>query len=639
MGANLIAGGATFRVWAPRAQHVYVALDGAPAPPNADQELVEDESSGHWTGFFEGVGVGRRYRYYVEGPDGAGLKRDPRARELEFVGPPDCDCIITDPHAYPWHDGGFRTPAFSDLVVYQLHVGRFYARDAAGADLRVNRVAKLLDAVDRVEYLAALGVNAIQPLPLVEFETPHSLGYNGTDIFSPEEDYCVADADLDPYLPEVNRLLESRGAAAITLGDLRGQVNQLKAFVDLCHLHGIAVIFDVVFNHGGGGLDAQSINYFDFRQGPGNNLYFTDNGWAGGLVFAFGQGDVEAFLIDNARVWLEEYHADGLRFDEVTVIVDFGGWRFCQDLTGTLRFAHPSAALIAEYWRDQRWQAVVDPPDGLGFDIGYADGLRNAIRAVIGQAAGGAGAFVDMGQLTPGLQRPWGVPEAWQAYNCIENQDLVYDGDGGGHRQPRLPALAGGDDPRSWYARSRSRVGNGILLTAPGVPMLFMGQEFLQDTLWSDDPANTQDLIWWDGAEGADPSMADFLRYTTDLLSLRRRHPALRADPIYVYPPDNANRVLAYQRWVPGLGRDVVVVACLREASFYDNSYELGFPQPGHWYEVFNSDFYDHLPNQWVIGNAGGIDAGGGPLHGLPFSAAITIPANGLLVFARDLGD
>jgi 1,4-alpha-glucan branching enzyme len=106
-----------------------------------------------------------------------------------------------------------------------------------------------------------------------------------------------------------------------------------------------------------------------------------------------------------------------------------------------------------------------------------------------------------------------------------------------------------------------------------------------------------------------------------------------------VYPPDSANRVLAYQRWVPGVGRDVVVVASLREASFYDHSYWLGFPQPGHWYEVFNSDFYDHLPNQWVIGNSGGVDANGGPMHGLPFSAAITIPANGLLVFARDLGD
>jgi 1,4-alpha-glucan branching enzyme len=639
MGAHVTDGGTTFRLWAPRAEHVYVVLDGEPAPPGPDRELVKDTTTGHWTGFIPGVVAGSRYRYYVQGPGGSVLKRDPRARELDFAGPPDCDCIVTDSAAYPWHDAGFRAPAFTDLIVYQLHVGRFYARDDAGLDRRINRVAKLLDALDRVEYLASLGVNAIQPLPLVEFQSPHSMGYNGTDIFSPEVDYCVPDAELPGYVQRVNQLLERRGTKPIGLADLRGQVNQLKAFVDICHVYGIAVIADVVLNHGGGGFDQHSMNNLDLAFGPGNNLYFTDDGWAGGLVFAFARPEVEAFLIDNTRMWLEEYHVDGLRFDEVTVMDQHGGWFFCQDLTATLRFGHPSAGLIAEYWGEQRWRAVVGPPDGMGFDVGYADGLRNVIRGVIAQAAGGAAATVDMGQLKAGLERPWGVPQAWQAYNCIENQDLVYDSDSGGHRQPRLAALAGGSDSRSWYARSRARVANGLLLTAPGVPMLFMGQEFLQDTFWSDDPANAQDLLWWDGLEGADPAMADFHRCTSDLMQLRHSHPALRADPIYAYPPDSGNRVLGFQRWVPGIGRDVVVVACLREESFHDRSYAIGFPQPGHWYEVFNSDFYDHLPNPSVTGNAGGIYAGGGPMHGLPYSAAVTIPANGLLVFARDLGD
>lgn len=639
MGARVTDGGATFRLWAPRAEHVYVVLDGEPAPAPTDRELVKDPASGHWTGFIPGIGVGSRYRYYIEAAGASELKRDPRARELDFTGPPDADCVVTNAWTYPWHDAGYRAPDFNELIVYQLHIGRFYARDDTGTDRRIGRVAKLLDALDRAEYLAALGVNAIQPLPLVEFETPHSMGYNGTDIFSPEEDYCVRDGDLPPYLERLNRLLEARGKHPISLTDLRGQVNQLKAFVDICHVYGLAVIPDVVLNHGGGGFDQHSLNYLDLGAGPGNNLYFTDEGWAGGWIFAFTRPEVEAFLIDNARMWLEEYHADGLRFDEVTVIDQHGGWHFCQDLTATLRFGHPAAVLIAEYWGEQPWRAVVAPPDGMGFDLGYADALRNGIRKVIAQAAGGALATVEMGQLTAGLQRPWGEPQAWQAYNCIENHDLVYDGDDGGHRQPRLARLAGGSDSRSWYARSRARVANGLLLTAPGVPMLFMGQEFLQDTLWSDDPDNLQGLIWWDGLAGLDPAMAEFHRCTSDLMWLRRHHPALRADPIYIYPPDVENRVLAFQRWVPDIGRDVVVVACLREASFHDGSYALGLPQPGHWYEVFNSDFYDHLPNPSVTGNAGGIDASGEPLHGLPYSASISIPANGLLVFARDLGD
>src|SRR2546421_11282598 len=96
MGANLTADGVTFRVWAPRAEHVFVAFEGAPGPPGPDEELVKDPVSGHWTGFFQGVGAGARYRFLVSGPSGSGLKRDPRARELDFTGPPDCACVVTD---------------------------------------------------------------------------------------------------------------------------------------------------------------------------------------------------------------------------------------------------------------------------------------------------------------------------------------------------------------------------------------------------------------------------------------------------------------------------------------------------------------------------------------------------------------
>jgi 1,4-alpha-glucan branching enzyme len=104
-----------------------------------------------------------------------------------------------------------------------------------------------------------------------------------------------------------------------------------------------------------------------------------------------------------------------------------------------------------------------------------------------------------------------------------------------------------------------------------------------------------------------------------------------------VYEPDNANRVQAFHRWVPGSGRDVVVVATLSE--FPLHGYELGFPQSGRWLEVFNSDAHDPFPGPPVQGNAGEITASGPALDGMAQSAALTIPANGLLVFARDDGD
>ena len=75
--------------------------------------------------------------------------------------------------------------AFSDLIIYQFHIGVFYAKDSAGTDIRPHRVCKILDVVDRIEYFSDLGVNAVMPLPFQEYQGESSLGYNGTDLFSP----------------------------------------------------------------------------------------------------------------------------------------------------------------------------------------------------------------------------------------------------------------------------------------------------------------------------------------------------------------------------------------------------------------------------------------------------------------------
>jgi 1,4-alpha-glucan branching enzyme len=643
MGATLVADGATFRVWAPGATQVYVVFNGHTAiVPQASDELLKNDATGHWTGFIAGVTDGSLYRFWIVGPGGAGLKRDPYARELELHGWPEVDCIVRDPDSYPWHDAAFQPPPFNDLIVYQFHVGTFYARDAQGSDIRRGRVAKFLDVLDRLNYLADLGVNAIQPLPLVEHAGEWSLGYNGTDLFSPEMDYCVDPDQLRPYLAKVNQLLAAKHCAPLTLTQLSPQINQLKAFIDLCHLYGLAVLADLVYNHAGGGLDAQSIDYFDLPAHPdkSNSLYFSERGWAGGRMFAFQKEEVQSFLIDNAKMFVDEYHVDGFRFDEVSVIDDGGGWFFAQNITSTLRYQDPRRVQIAEYWKDQRWLAVTRAPQGMGFDIGYADAVRDQVRQVLAQAAGGRDAPIELGRLKNALLRPFNFTAAWQAYNCIENHDLVLDADGD-HRKPRIARLADGSDPRSWFARSRARVATGLLLTAPGVPMLFMGQELLEDQLWSDDPNKPDDFIGWDGFDGAqpEPQRVNQHRFTRDLLWLRRHHPALRGEHVNAFHLDQANRILAYHRWLEGTGRDVVVVISLKESTFYERSYVLGFPLPGSWHEVFNSDVYDNFPNPWVQGNSGGVWVDGPGTGTLAHSAGITIPANSVLVFARDRGD
>jgi 1,4-alpha-glucan branching enzyme len=535
MGASLIAGGATFRVWAPGAEQVRVVLgdidDYQPKPSPAPDELLRQPGSGHWAGFIADVTDGTRYRFFVTGPGGSGFKRDPWARELEPHGYPDCDCVVRDTQSFPWHDEEFRTPELDDLIVYQFHIGRFYAADDQGRDLRPHRVARLLDALDRVEYLADLGVTAVQPLPLVEFHGEWSLGYNGTDLFSPEMDYCVDVGDLAPYLEKVNTLLAKKGFPPLGAAHLEGQVNQLKAFVDIFHLYGIALIVDVVYNHAGGNLDTQSIDYFDFpaQRSPQNNLYFSAADWAGGRVFAFDRPEVRDFLIGNAFMFLKEYHVDGLRFDEVSVIDANGGWAFCQELTTAIRDQLPGVVLIAEYWAQSRWLAVQRPPVGMGFDIGYADALRDGVRGVLAQVAQGATAPVDLAGIRRGLDKPPQEPFSWQVYNCLENHDLVLDADGD-HRKPRIARLADASNPRSWYARSRARVAAGLLLTAPGIPMMFMGQELLKEGTARKWPgANVEDVFRVPHVHGG-PDRPDLRNITEDLANALDDMDQARAD-------------------------------------------------------------------------------------------------------------
>lgn len=622
-GATVVPEGATFRIWAPRATAVHVVGNFNSWKPDPASELSSIDG-GQWSGFIPSLRDGDPYLFHITGPAGAHFKRDPRARLLT-VQPafPNANCVLRDPSHFPWHAAAFTRPAFSDLIVYQFHIGTYSI--AAG-----NSDGSFLDVILRIPYLSDLGVNAIEPLPMQEFPTDFSLGYNGTDYFSPENDYAETDnTRLQQYLAQINAILAQRGQTPYTINDIRNPDDQLRALVDICHIYGLAVLFDVVYNHAGGGFDPNSMYFLDMMSPTtdnNNSLYFTDQGWAGGLVFAYWNNDVKQFLIDNARFLYDEYRIDGLRYDEVSVMDSHGGWQTCQYITDTLHTERPDAIQIAEYWPVNN--SVVKPTSdgGAGFDATWTDGLRTAVRSALGAASAGSSAQIDMDAIASAIEGP-GLDNRWRAIRSVEDHDRVYAG-----RDPRIAKLADGSDSRSWYARSRSRAAMGLVMTSPGIPMIFMGQEFLEDKQWSDTPSPDH-LLYWDGLASGDKTMADFLRFTRELIALRRNQPALRGEGCRVTHVHNGNRILVFQRWVEGQGRDVLVAVSLAETNWYN--YQLGFPGGGHWVEVFNSDVYDNWVNPTVAGNGGGIDASGPPLHGLPASAGVTIPANGFVIFSR----
>lgn len=628
MGGQLIGGGATFRIWAPRARCVHVCGDFNGWAIDEDSALVRHEN-GHWTGFVAAAVDGQRYKFWIDGEGSSGFKRDPYARELTPDWPNPA-CILREPGGYPWCDEGWRAPEFRDLVIYQMHIGTWWGLDMP------NRVGRFLDIMGRLEYLVDLGVTAIEPLPIGEYSTPRSMGYNGTDLFSPEMDFFVSGAALDGYLPLVDRLMAQKGRPPLPRQVLEIGINQVKVVIDLCHLYGIAVILDVVYNHASGDVrnpnQPETIYFLDRAAGvdPNSSLYFTNREHTG-PVFAFWNAGVRQFLIDNATFFADEYHVDGFRYDQVTVIDHDNvgsGWQFCQDLTSTVRARNASIIQIAEYWGPEA--AVVRPAyeGGAGFDAAWHNGLRTGIRSVIRQAAGGAQAHFDWNPVVEQLRAP-AFRDAWRAVQCIESHDEVYLG-----REPRLPSLAvAGSNTRSWYATSRSRVATALLLISPGIPMLFMGQEFLEDKQWSDDPQHNPGTgLYWAGLQN-DRTMSDFHRFCRELIWLRRGLPALRGESVATPLVDNVRRLLVIHRWLEGAGQDVVIVACLNEVTLFDTV--MPMPGPGRWREVFNSDIYEQWVNPEARGNGGGISAYADPLNGMPASATITVPANSVLIFAR----
>ena len=645
MGANLVAGGgATFRVWAPRATAVYLngVFQGIPRTGQTDDLLMAKNAQGYWSGFVSNATDGDLYHYFVVGVGSSGLKRDPYAREMAVDKPfPNCSCVIRSATAFPWHDQAFVTPDFSNMIVYQLHVGTYFPASPGAA-------STFLDVIEKIEYMVSLGVNVLQPLPIDELETDPSMGYNGADYFSPDFPYVISgQSALSGYLTTINRLLAQKGFPPMAVKDIVSAPAQLKAMVNLCHIYGIAVAFDVVYNHAGGFAgDDQSLYFWDRAVNAGDNnqsLYFTDQDrGTGGLSFALWNNDVREFIINSALYYVNEFHVDGFRYDEISGLLSMNkesGFSFCRDLTSTLGFIKPRILQNAEYWPFEFSDYPQPAPlvvtstgsGGAGFNVLQHDGLRSSVRSAIGQASSGQNAKVNVDAIAGNLF-PSGFAHGWQAVTCVENHDIVKIG-----QEPRIPTLADSSNSESWYARSRSRFATSLLLTAPGIPQIFMGQEFLEDKQWNWDPKASANLIWWHGLDpGIDRARANHLQFTQDLIATRWKQPALRGDNVNAFHVHDLNRVIAFHRWLDGEGKDVIVVATLAESTWFN--YAIGFPYPGPWVEIFNSDVYDNFVNPIVAGNGGGITASGGPLHGFAASANIVIPANGVVVFARDRG-
>jgi 1,4-alpha-glucan branching enzyme len=586
MGATPHAHGVAFRVWAPNAQQVSVIgsfndWDGAKHP-------MQGEENGCWYANVTEAHVGDEYRYLLSTPNGEFNRIDPYAREVtSSVG----NAIVYDPH-FDWQGDAFKLAPWNELVIYELHVGTFNDQED------VNHPGKFSSVTAKLGHLKRLGINTIQIMPVGEFAGERSWGYNPAQIFSVELAY--------------------------------GGPIAFKQFVKRAHQEGIAVILDVVYNHlGPGDLDLWQFDGWSENNRGGIYFYNDERGktpW-GETRPDYGRDQVRQYLLDNVLMWLEDYHIDGIRFDCTQFIrtVDGAddhdlpdGWSLLQWINDQVAQKYPGRITIAEDLQNNKWLTKDVGAGGAGFGSQWDAKFVHPIRQAV---------------ITPDDQQRSLVAirdaicyrynnDAFDRVIYSESHDEVANG------KARVPEEINPDDPKGWYAQKRSTLAVSMVFTAPGIPMLFQGQEFLEGGWFRD----TVPVDWDQNNE-----FHGIVRLYRDLIMLRLNRQGftrgLCGQSTQVFHLNDDRKVLAFHRWDQGgPSDDVVVVANFLHEKH--EGYRIGFPAPGTWRLRFNSDWqgynddFNNHPSNDVLAEAGDCD-------GLPWQAKVSIGPYSVLIFSQ----
>jgi maltooligosyltrehalose trehalohydrolase len=419
--------GVTFRVWAPRCRRIDVVLNGRAATPMGRGEGDLFETT------LPDVRVGARYQYRL---DGERVRPDPVSRwQPDGVHGPSA---VVDPAAFRWTDQGFRGHALAELVFYEVHVGTFATPGTFEA------------LITHLDGLVDLGVTALELMPVGEFPGSRNWGYDGVHLFAPQSTY--------------------------------GGPTGLRRLVDACHARGLSVVLDVVYNH----LGPEGNYLAEF--GP----YVTERyqtPWGGAVNFDGPDGaGVRRHVVENARYWVREFHLDGLRLDAIHSIHDASPRHILTELAEAARaegarLGRPVHLIAESHDNDRR---IVLPPaaGGLGLDAVWSDDFHHALHArLTGEQGGyymdfGAPAhlvraigegFAFQGEYSPYFERPRGTPSA-----DLEGERFVI----GLQNHDQVGNRARGDRLGTVVPFEACKLAAGLLLAAPALPLLFMGEEY-----------------------------------------------------------------------------------------------------------------------------------------------------------------
>ncbi|MCR9013813.1 alpha-amylase family glycosyl hydrolase [Aquiflexum gelatinilyticum] len=589
MGAIVGLVGVTFRVWAPNVNSIFVM--GSFNGWRDNEYPLEHENDGYWAVHVDVANNGDEYKFVLYNGDNKITKNDPYARKLtNSMG----NSIVIDLRK-DREEHHFQISSFNELVIYEMHIGTFN-RDG----VENGGVGNFFSAVQRLDYIRDLGINAIEIMPVMEFAGDESWGYNPAHPFAVESAY--------------------------------GGPEGLKYFIQEAHLRGIAVIMDVVYNHFGPS-DIDIWQFDGWQENDLGGIYFYNDYRAktpwGENRPDYGRKEVRNYLRDNALMWLDDYQCDGLRFDATAVIRYLDsentnnkaeleeGYRFLQELNGEIRDIFPHKILIAE---DLKADPVVTSGvmlNGLGFHSQWGLGFANQIKRVL----------LELEDKHRNLQLV--VESLFFAFNNDVFQRVIFteSHDEVANGSSRLPEEIQPGDANGEYAKKKSTLGAIALLTAPGIPMLFQGQEFISYGHFSD----TVGLDWerqsiFNGISGM----------YRDLIGMRNgRDEAMVGLTGHLTETLHFNQdtlVLAYSRsHADHRERPVIMVLNFSNQTFYN--YKFGVPMGGKWRVKFNSSWkgYDEDFSGTEVTSV----AAKGPFEGKAHSVLVDVPAFGGIILIR----
>ncbi|HMP72232.1 MAG TPA: alpha-amylase family glycosyl hydrolase [Kiritimatiellia bacterium] len=576
--------GVTFRTWAPNASSVTVA--GNFNGWNTLTLPLSPEGNGIWSRDVANIGASAQYKFVINGNL---WRRDPYSQQN--VGSGTRNSIVVDHGAFNWGgEKSFVIPPPHELVIYELHVGAFFAPQPGLVGRFTNVIAKL-------DHLVDLGINAIELMPVNDFASITSWGYNPSYPFAIEPSY--------------------------------GSPDDLKRLVKASHERGIAVLMDMVHNHWGSDENDWSLWQYDGWSGTGSGggiFFFEEPGWCctwWGPRPDYRRPEVQDYILENFRMWKRDYRIDGFRWDAPQFMLYTDNTRSMTVPGASNLIDLVISTLSNEY--DRTYHIAEDIKGVVGFNSHWDFSFHSTLQNIMAQGSDNNRNMINLAGI---------INHEPNRIIYSESHDTTGDLNNG----RRLPVAIHGEDPESYFARKRTGLAALFTLTAPGTPMIWMGQEMLATNVFGD----LRPLDW-----ERTNTFAETTRLYRDLIRLRRNLDGLSAGLLGpncgMFLIDNSAKLIGYRRYTDDHPeQDVVVLANLRNATVTNRS--VTFPRPGPWYVHFNSDSLTYGADYSGTGPGYVIASGSPPAAEIdlgPYSALILsqTPDTSVIGIRLDLDD